>query len=237
LSNVRFYLVSEPDGGKVSSMTETHETHAHVTPGVEREHAHLAFPVETRHVHVVRRDGSEPGLVRTIDVAHATGLALNHAQHGDWLTYTQVEKLLSGSDGEPQKQHAAFLAWLRPRLGASARREPVKPTRWGHQPLKALMSERHLTVAELHAELNASDLTQGNVGASAVGAVLPRAELIDALTSRFGGEPSTYFTDQVLEAVEDRETKRGLRERAQREREERHALRELTDHNDAYEGS
>jgi hypothetical protein len=234
LSDVRFYVVSDPQGGKVFSMTETH-AHA-APPGNHRVHSHLTFPVETRHVHVVRRDGNEPGLVRTIDVAHATGLALNHAQHGDWLTFTQVEQLL-GAHGEPDQRHAAFLAWLRPRLGASARREPVKPTRWGTQPLKALMSERHLTVADLHTELNASDVTRGNVGAAAVGAVLPRAELIDALVNRFGGEPAAYFTDEVLEAVEERETKRGLRERARREREERHALRQLTDHNDAYEGS
>lgn len=194
----------------------------------QREHLTLTFPVVAHVINVVRRDGVKPGLVKAADVAHATGLTLSHDKHDEWLTFEQVRDLLKVDD---KLSHARFLAWLRPRLGASARRAPLKPTTWGPQPLRAVMTKKKLTVGDVTKLVNETKLEHvpvGNVGAAAVGAALPRAELIDRLVARLGGQPATYFTDAVLEAVEDRETKRALRQKHEKARQEKRAKRETT---------
>jgi len=223
-------------------------THA-TPPGSSRTQVALRFPAQTYRVQVVRRAKDQPGLVRTLDVAVATGLVLSHEHHGEWLTYEQVRRLMWHAAGYAEiptnashtlpQRHLAFLQWLRPRLGAAAPKQRTRETKWGDQPLKGILRERHLSVQELTTRLNtaraaqaqddedmANPLTVASVGAAAVGTILPRVELMDGLARLFGGEPRDYFTDTVLKAIEDRETLRGLQTRIKRLRAEQKTARE-----------
>lgn len=195
-------------------------------PGPDRTHATLKYPTHYYRVNVVRRHRDQPGLVATANVAEAANLRLTHEQHGEWLTYEQARALIESHGKTPQALE--FLAWLRPRLGALApSTREVKPTRWGRQPLRGVMRERHFTVQELTARLNtpvhgldACDLPVSNVAAAAAGSVLPRAELIERLLAHFGGHPTHYFTEEVLKAAEDRDTLRALQAKIKRLRSE-----------------
>lgn len=192
----------------------------------------LRFPVVAADVRVIRRSGDDPGLVKAAD---ATAILGAPPADRDWLTYAQVVELLPDP---PTDAQAAFLAWLRPRLGASTRtsRRDPRTTRYGWQPLRQLLRDRGLTPGRLAAELNeprTSDEARrrereghrpvpvGNVAAAAVGAVLPRRELVDYLVATYGDGPEAYFHSDVLEAVAEREARRARRDAALRRREER----------------